>query len=346
MKRKYDFLNDMEFNMNDYVRNDLDDLDRYISDKFIGNLKYRNKIKKVNYILVASLLLFSILNMDAIKASTVNFINNIEYKFSEITGNIKYNDFSSIVHSSVESGGVQIQIEEVIFYEDRMDITFLIDNHNKKDNNIDDLNLYIDDKKVDISGKTGNSFEKNNITYTNLSFHFNKDVSKFVNKNSKVDLFINSVCSLNDGKVINGNWKFNFLCNSKILKKSETVYVNKELNNEDISVKIDKAILRPTNNLEMKSEILRTSKKGKELLERNTSLIIVGENSTGEKIELFENKRDKEISYFVQSKEDRQKQIEDLTDYTFKMYFEEYRDGELSERKEIGEKFKIKNHSN
>ncbi len=177
-------------------------------------------------------------------------------------------------------------------------------------------------------------------------FHFNKDVSKFVNKNSKVDLFINSVCSLNDGKVINGNWKFNFLCNSKMLKKSETVYVNKELNNEDISVKIDKAILRPTNNLEMKSEILRTSKKGKELLERNTSLIIVGENSTGEKIELFENKRDKEISYFVQSKEDRQKQIEDLTDYTFKMYFEEYRDGELSERKEIGEKFKIKNHSN
>ncbi len=160
-KNIYGFLNDMDFDIDDYEKEELNDMEKKkLKDDFKKSNKKKFNFKKVGSIAAALLLTVGILNQTGFGRDIYAMA---ESKLSELTYSIgnalnierDIEKYSNVINKTVENNGVEVKLTDVIIDKDELILSTLINTNNPADMVDFDYDIFIDGKKIRHYGATG-----------------------------------------------------------------------------------------------------------------------------------------------------------------------------------------------
>lgn len=346
----YDFLNDVDFDLNEYEREDLSEFEKSKIKNNLKNTLKNNKVKNRKKHRIAIAAIISVVSIGGIllsisDADTFNFLDNLAYSISETFSNKEYNTYSNVINRSVSSNGISMKLDDFIAYENRIDTTFLVSGKPGFSYSPNDIEFIINGHVIKPSGSSGNSFSKDGVEYVYMSYTLDKSIDKLLSNKSKIHIKIRSFDEMNDSSSkskdeyveISGKWDFRFTENRKMLDSSNVLKENINLSSDKFKAKISTVFIRPTGNIEM---IVSDKNISSDYL-----ISVEGVNPSGDKIMLYEYSADKNYSNSIQSGENKVKlNRNNIDDFKFSLYVsKEGRFGnEQNNRIHIGKSFYIK----
>lgn len=162
-KNIYDFLNDMDFDIDDYEKEELNDMEKKkLKNEFRKNNKKKFNFKKFGSIAVALLLTVGILSQTGFGRDVYAMA---ESKLSEITYTIgnalnierDIEKYSNVINKTVENNGVEVKLTDVIIDKDEILFSTVINTSEPADGVDFDYDIFINGEKTRLSGATGSS---------------------------------------------------------------------------------------------------------------------------------------------------------------------------------------------
>lgn len=230
-KNIYDILNDTNFDIEDYKREELSDIEKKkIKNKFKKSKKKKFNFKKFGSIAVAILLTVGVL-------SQTNLGKNVyaaaESKLSEITYSIGYvlnierdiEKYSNVINKTIENNNVEIRLTDVVIDKDELIFSTITDIGTPSDANSFEYDVFVNGKKLKalaIGGGTSTTSGRLPID-THIAKFKDTDVDikedldiKIVLRNLKSYTLGNSKEDIIENS-IKGKWEFEFRANGRAL---------------------------------------------------------------------------------------------------------------------------------
>ena len=152
-KNIYDLLNNMDFDIDDYEKEELNDMEKKkFKNEFRKNNKKKFNFKKFGSIAVALLLTVGILSQTGFGRDVYAMA---ESKLSEITYTIgnalnierDIEKYSNVINKTVENNGVEVKLTDVIIDKDEILFSTVINTSEPADGVDFDYDIFINGKK-------------------------------------------------------------------------------------------------------------------------------------------------------------------------------------------------------
>lgn len=229
-KNVYELLNEMDFNIGDYEKEELSDIEK-------ENLKYNFKkstrkkfnVKKFGAIAAALLLSIGVLSQTNfgrnVYATAQSKVSEISYSIGKALGierNIE--PYANVVDQVVESNGVEVKLTDVIVDKDELIFSTIVNTNTAVDGISFNYDIFINGKKLNNYGGTGSfgAIEDSKTLFYATYCISTKGIDTKENVDIKIvlsDLYyhiLNFDESTTEGK-IKGEWKFEFAANGSEL---------------------------------------------------------------------------------------------------------------------------------
>lgn len=230
-KNIYDLLNNMDFDIDDYEKEELNDMEK---KKFKNEFR-KNKKKKFNFRKFGSIVAAIILSIGVLSQTNIGkeVYAAAESKISELTYSIgnalnierDIEKYSNLINKTVENNGVEIKLTDVIIDKDELLFSTIINTNNPADGVDFDYDIFINGKRLIEYGATGSSGEIDNseelfsanyeVDVKNIDIEENVDV-RIVLKNLSYYTFGDSM-KVKNKKNVRGKWDFEFNANGSEL---------------------------------------------------------------------------------------------------------------------------------
>ncbi|OOM14569.1 DUF4179 domain-containing protein [Clostridium saccharobutylicum] len=221
----YDLLNDANINLDEYKKEDFNDIERKALKKNIRkSIKKSNKQSATRKVIAAAAIVavlagMSIGNTRAYAISKINLFSESISSFLGIERNLE--DYNTVINKSVMDNGVTVKLNEVVLDNNELLISTNISSDRiLKDYEIwhGEMNLYINNKKVKFTGESGGSKNIDNYTTQQVA-EYDLDSIKDMDLSGYLNVkIIFSEMAENYQDDINGTWKFEFTTNGDRLK--------------------------------------------------------------------------------------------------------------------------------
>ncbi|MGL4450871.1 MAG: DUF4179 domain-containing protein [Sarcina sp.] len=253
----FDMVNDSDINLDDYEREELDDIEKMKMKKFAKGF---SKKKKINFVKAAGVcaVLGGGFLITPFGQNVIASINLPTYELEYLLNSDKeFADYKTVVDQSISDNGVTIKLNEVVLDEDmfRVSSTIHIENKEKKYNFASgDGIVYINGKRVSGGGGGGLEEVGENTFASCYDHHIDLekvDLSKPLDikiKIRNVEAYENQEGTMAEGetvksknKSIKGNWDFEFTVDpSEILGDTKIIESGVKVENEDGNLTIDR----------------------------------------------------------------------------------------------------------
>ncbi|WP_455079018.1 hypothetical protein [Peptostreptococcus stomatis] len=348
----YDFLNDGNFDISSYDRQDLNEFEKAKLKRDIHkSIKKDTRLAGFNKKIVAAglvmMTLVGLYQVPSVRAYTRDIIDNVRYSIADAMDNEAYKPYSNIVHKAIEDKGIGLQLEDALMYDDRIQLTFLAKGDGKTMYSPDDLVFNIGGTYLKPKGSMGHSFQKDGIEYNCMTYTFDKDIKDYLGNNKNVAVYVRSLMGFSEedankqNSIISGDWAFKFTVNNDFVKDSLHINPGINIKSKGIEVNVKDIIIRPTGVVEAKLKINNSNKK-------NYSYLIEAKNDKGELLELESSYSDRKETTLIQSELSKLRVDRDaLKNFTFKLYASELpeKSGHYDQNEnkfQIGDDFVIK----
>ncbi|MFT8351072.1 DUF4179 domain-containing protein [Clostridium saccharoperbutylacetonicum] len=222
----YSLLNDANINLDEYKKDDFNDIEKKLLKKNIrksikSNSKQSNRRKIIAAAaIVVVLTAMSFGNTGAYALSKINLVSESISSALGIQKNLE--DYSTIVNKVVIDNGVSVKLNEVI-----LDGNELLVSTNISSDRIlkeDDfwsgtMTIYINNKKIKYTGASG-GIEKidNNTTQAVIGYDLDSIKNMDLSGDLNIKILYSKIALNGDEENINGIWKFEFKTNGDKLK--------------------------------------------------------------------------------------------------------------------------------
>ncbi len=265
-KNIYGLLNQVDFNIEEYEKEELSDIEKH---RLKVNFRKRNKkkfdFKKVSAIVAALVLTIGIFGQTNfgrnVYAAAQSKVTEISYSIGKSLGierNIE--PYANVVDQVVEDKGVEIKLTDVII--DKNELIFsTIANTNQPMNGFRfDYDIFINGKRLKsyaASGSSGAIDDSNTLFFTTYTIDI-KEIDTDENVDIKVVLkdisyYYIGNRELNEGEEIEteqikGKWKFEFTANGKeLMKKTYALPVEYSFNIDNTKYVLEEFRYNPVN---------------------------------------------------------------------------------------------------
>lgn len=349
--RGYDFLNDGNFDISSYDRQDLNEFKKAKLKRDIHkSIKKDTRLAGFNKKIVAAglvmMTLVGLYQVPSVRAYTRDIIDNVRYSIADAMDNEAYKPYSNIVHKAIEDKGIGLQLEDALMYDDRIQLTFLAKGDGKTMYSPDDLVFNIGGTYLKPKGSMGHSFQKDGIEYNCMTYTFDKDIKDYLGNNKNVAVYVRSLMASSEKDAqqnsnISGDWAFKFTVNNDFVKDSLHINPGINIKSKGIEVNVKDIIIRPTGVVEAKLKINNSNKK-------DYSYLIEAKNDKGELLELGLSYSDRKEATLIQDELSKLRfDGETIKNFTFKLYASELpeKSGHYDQNEnkfQIGDDFVIK----
>lgn len=349
--RGYDFLNDGNFDISSYDRQDLNEFEKAKLKRDIHkSIKKDTRLAGFNKKIVAAglvmMTLVGLYQVPSVRAYTRDIIDNVRYSIADAMDNEAYKPYSNIVHKAIEDKGIGLQLEDALMYDDRIQLTFLAKGDGKTMYSPDDLVFNIGGTYLKPKGSMGHSFQKDGIEYNCMTYTFDKDIKDYLGNNKNVAVYVRSLMASSEKDAqqnsnISGDWAFKFTVNNDFVKDSLHINPGINIKSKGIEVNVKDIIIRPTGVVEAKLKINNSNKK-------DYSYLIEAKNDKGELLELGLSYSDRKEATLIQDELSKLRvDGETIKNFTFKLYASELpeKSGHYDQNEnkfQIGDDFVIK----
>lgn len=352
-KNVYDLLNDISFNIEDYEKEELNDMEKKkIKNEFNKNKKKKFNFKKFGSIAAAILLTLSVLSQTSfgkdVYARAESKISEISYSIGRAL-NIERDieSYSNIINQTVVDNGVEIKLVEFIMDKDEFVFSTFTDTGTPTVGNNFEYDIFINGKKLailPIGGGTATTSGELPINTHTIEFKDTdinieedldikiifRDLTSYIVGDSKEDIIENS---------IKGKWEFEFRANSKELTANTySLPLDYLFNIGKQKYKLEEFRHNPIN-----QKIYATSQDEYEV---SHDIILRGYDDLGNKVEFdFYRYKDKELIFDYSNYSNEGKDLsDDAKSITLIPYAAEYPNeagGITSNYEQVGEEFTI-----
>lgn len=348
----YDFLNDGNFDISSYDRQDLNEFEKAKLKRDIRkSIKKNTRLAGFNKKIVAAglvmMTLVGLYQVPSVKAYTRDVIDNVRYSIADAMDNETYKPYSNIVHKAVEDKGIGLQLENALMYDDRIQLTFLAKGDDKMTYSPDDLVFNIGGTYLRPNGSMGHSFQKDGVEYNCMTYTFDKDIKDYLGNKKNVAVYVRSLMASSEKDAhkhnsnISGDWAFKFTVNNDFVKDSLHINPGINIKSKGIKVNVKDIIIRPTGVVEAKLKINNSNKK-------DYSYLIEAKNDKGELLELGLSYSDRKEATLIQDELSKLRvDGETIKNFTFKLFASELpeKSGHYDQNEnkfQIGDDFVIK----
>ncbi|SCY59963.1 DUF4179 domain-containing protein [Alkaliphilus peptidifermentans] len=234
----YELLNEMDFDINDYEKQDLTDIEKkYLKNTIKNNFKNKrkkHKAKKFGSIAAALVLTIGIFSQTSsgreVYASTQSMISEISYSIGRALGVERDVEiYSNVVNKVIEDKGVEIKLTDVIIDKDELIICTVVNTNRPVEGFSLDYNIFINGKKIGPWGGTGSygKVDDTETIFTQIDYIVIKDIDTKENLDIKIAFNeLNYFTIQNDNVVegkVKGKWIFEFTADGSELMKDTHV---------------------------------------------------------------------------------------------------------------------------
>lgn len=225
-KNIYEYLNQMDFNIEDYNKEILNDIEKKeLKKAFRKNIKRKINFRKVASMaaaLILGLAIFSQTNLGKeVYAIAESKVSQISYSIGKALGlNKNIEPYTNVVGEVKEDNGIEVKLEEVIVDKDRIIFNTIFNTTRPVENvRFKDIKVYINGEKVDFSGSNMrfSSLDDTDTLFSFLCYYDVKGIEQMEDLEIKLELedlkyYIGDFEGIEEGK-----WEFEFTANGKEL---------------------------------------------------------------------------------------------------------------------------------
>jgi hypothetical protein len=229
-KNIYEVINDLDFNIEDYKKENLSDLEKkHLKKNFIKSRKKKYNFQKIGTVVAALALTIGILSQSNfsknVYAATKSKISEISYSIGKalrIEKNIE--PYVNVVNQVVESKGIEMKLTEVIIDGDQLYFATIVDTGKEMDMTNLDYEIFINGKRI-LNAGGGAVTNPINESETIISTHYNKKIKDIkLTGNMDIRILFKDLNYYVDNipKRIKGKWEFKFTANGEELMAKTT----------------------------------------------------------------------------------------------------------------------------
>ncbi|KPU43513.1 hypothetical protein OXPF_29540 [Oxobacter pfennigii] len=288
-KNIYELLNHIEINLEDYAKEELNDMEKQKLRKAFK--RRQNRIfnsKKIGVVAVALLLALGFFTQTdlgkAVYAATENKLAEISYSIGEALGIEKnIEPYSNVVNQVVESNGIEMKLTDAIIDKDEL-ILSIITNTNKPVEGINfDYDIFINGKKIMRYGATGvgGAIDDSKTRFFSAYSVNIAGIDTAENINIKVALKNLTYYTGNASTdKVKGKWEFEFTANgSELTANTYTVALDYAFNIGNEKYTLEEFRYNPVNQ--------KIFGKVKDRSERSYEIDLRGKDNLGNEVEFF-----------------------------------------------------------
>ena len=236
----YSILNEADIDLNEYKKEDFNDIEKKLLKKNIRkSIKGRkHKVSRKMTVAVAITLIVVSMSFGNTRAYALSKVNLLGESIASSLGiNKNLEDYNTVINKSVMDNGVTVKLNEVMLDDNELIISTNISSDRilKEYEDWDsEMTLYINNKKVKFTGASGGS--KNIDDYTTQQvLEYDLDSIKDMDLSGDLSVKIMySKMTVNFADDINGTWKFEFNTNGDQLKiDTKTINLNEKFEIEN-----------------------------------------------------------------------------------------------------------------
>ncbi|WP_034327909.1 DUF4179 domain-containing protein [Alkaliphilus transvaalensis] len=259
----YEFLNEVYFDIDDYEKQDLTEIEKkHLRNTIKNNLKNRrkkHKLKKFGSIAVALVLTIGIFSQTSfgreVYASTQSMISEISYSIGRALGVERDVEiYSNVVNKVIEDKGVEVKLTDVIIDKDELIICTVVNTNRPVEGFRLDYNIFINGKKIRVWGGSGSygEVDDSKTIFTQIDYIVVKDIDTTENLDIKIAFNeLNYFTTQNDNVVegkVKGKWIFEFTADgSELMKDTQVIPLDYSFQIADQTYSLEKFRYNPVN---------------------------------------------------------------------------------------------------
>ncbi len=262
-KNIYEFLNEIDFNIDDYEKEELSDIEKKnLKKTFRKTTKKKFNVKKISAIAAALTLTIGVLSQTSfgknVYAAAESKVLEISYSIGKALG-IKRNiePYANVVNQVVEDNGIEVKLTDVIVDKDELIFSTIINTNKPVDGCDFDYDIFINGKKLKNYGASGSSgaIDGSNILYCEtycvdvkgIDTKENVDI-KIVLSDLDYYLYNSEGTAIEEKGKISGKWEFEFTANgSELTANTYTLPLEYSFNIDNIKYILEEFRYNPVN---------------------------------------------------------------------------------------------------
>lgn len=162
-KNIYELLNEMDFDIEEYEKEELNDLEKEkLKNNFNESREKKFNFKRFGSIAVSLLLTIGVLSQTSlgkeVYATTESKLSEITYSIANALGIERdIAKYSNVINKTIENNGVEVKLTDVIIDKDEFIFSTIINTNNPADGVDFDYDIFINGKKARLYGASGGS---------------------------------------------------------------------------------------------------------------------------------------------------------------------------------------------
>ncbi|MGO1580185.1 MAG: DUF4179 domain-containing protein [Peptoniphilaceae bacterium] len=303
-ERIYELINEMDFNIEDYEKEELSDIEkRKLKNNFKKSNKKENKLKNFTKVAAILIILAGIFSQTSTGKNVYALAQSKVLDLSYSLGQTLYierdiEDYSNVINKIYENNGVGIKLTSLILDKDELIFSTLIYTEKPADYIDYDYDIWLNGKKLKRYGASGSSGSINDSKNEFFATYL-VDV-KNINLKDKMDIKIivkNFEHGIFDGDNLDkvkekGTWEFNFIASGeKLQENTYTKKLNYTFNIDNKTYKLEEFRYNPVSQ-KIYGKIIDNNKKDDYIID------LKGYDNLGNKVEFgFSRQRTNELIF-------------------------------------------------
>ncbi|NLV76791.1 MAG: DUF4179 domain-containing protein [Tissierellia bacterium] len=231
-KNIYEFLNEIDLNIDDYEKEELSDIEKEnLKKTFKKSVKRKVSFKKIGAIAAALVLTIGVLSQTSfgknVYATAQSKVSEISYSIGKALGIEKnIEPYANVVNQVVEDNGIEVKLTDVIIDKDELIFSTIVNTNKAVDGCSLDYDIFINGKKLKNYGGSGSSgaIDDSNTLFCKTYCVDVKGIDTKENVDIKIvlsdlDYYLYNFegTAIEEEGKINGKWKFEFTANGSEL---------------------------------------------------------------------------------------------------------------------------------
>ncbi|AVP55474.1 DUF4179 domain-containing protein [Clostridium tetani] len=246
MKTIYDLLNDIDLDIDEYEKIELNDIEmKKLKDMVYDKIKRKNKYKKWQKS-IASMVIISIIGIFLGKPILARSVNTLSGIIEKLNYDMKYkdlSDYTTTLNKTVTDKNVSITLTEILMDDNLLQIAYKIHYPNVKndESKLSDIFLGLG---VNINGEKLNAGRSGNTDFIDND---TVEVLQILNiANKKIPKKMDMKVYFKEMFGIAGNWEFKFkVSKEKIYKKTRNISINKYVELDNCKINVERIAISP-----------------------------------------------------------------------------------------------------
>ncbi|WMM26172.1 DUF5643 domain-containing protein [Tissierella sp. MB52-C2] len=221
----YRLLNQVEFNIEDYEKKELEDMEKQnLKNNLKKSMKKRFNFKRFGATAAALILTVGILSQTSfgkiVYANAESKIAELSYSIGRALGTEKnIQPYANVVNEVVENNGVGIKLMDVIIDKDELILSTILNTNEPIEGVVFNKTIFIDGKKRETKGASGISgaIDDSNTIFSEIYFIDMEDIELKDDMDIRIVFDALNYFTGESEKKVKGKWEFEFRANGSEL---------------------------------------------------------------------------------------------------------------------------------